>query len=572
MNANFCTIRRICQNRRHRGIKPAPGCSEETGWRKQGETRNSRQNNCYSNIIQENSLRTFLSDCKKQGFRPGSAFIACLLAMSIFMTLGLGLLLNSRLFLQAHGFRKLSRLSSYAAENGVKQSLNRILEKAQETSSETEINEEIYLALRKSIEAGKTEVVGPLLEAGSVNESEDFSGFSWQTGTTAVLTDLYTDEFYFRATFGLNIESTGRVQGFSGAGFEEVKAELVLLAGHLPLNLVPAVVEKTGISEKEIHKIKLKELQPGVAPVSTVKRTSGKFIPEDALPLLARALKILRPERIPNWLLRQALGLEPGNDPVPEGIYLVEDSLGPGGLYVQGDLDRLLFGIDRGFQSIQLEQGEARWLLRFNPSTATTHFFSPEGRREFAELPIPLVMVNGEVSELRTGRPGKDGFLTPAEDESTPAFLNMVRITVVCSGKITIASSLFSEGLDWKNGLPYLRSKQSELIIWSTGKDFQTAETVMGGIEIQEAPGKKITIEASLVAGGSGLTVSAETGEAEIIGSLAAKSFSTGGREVSIYHRPPEPSQNSAPDLQVYSETPLFHLSHLRILQWRSLR
>ncbi len=572
MNANFCIIRRICQNRSHRGIEPAPGCNEKIGWKKPGETRNFKQKICPSNIFQKNSHRAFSRDCLQPCFRPGSAFIACLLVMSIFMTLGLGLLLNSRLFLQAQGFRKLSRLSSYAAENGVKQSLNRMLEKAQEISSETEINEEIFLALRKSIEAGKTEAVGPLLEAGLVNESEDFSGFSWLTETTAVLNDLYTDEFYFRATFGLNIKSTGRVQGFSGAGSEEVKAELVLLAGHLPLNLVPAVVEKTGISEKEIQKIKLKDLQPGVAPVSTIKRTSGKFIPEDALPLLARALKILRPERIPYWLLRQALGLEPGNDPVPDGVYLVEDSLGPGGLYVQGDLDRLLFGIDRGFQSVQLEQGEARWLLRFNPSTATTHFFSPEGSREFAELPIPLVMVNGEVSELRTGRRGKDGFLTPAEDESTPAFLKGVRITVVCSGKIKIASSLFSEGLEWENGLPYLRSKQSELIIWSTGKDFQTAETVAGGIEIQEAWGKKITIEASLVAGGSGLTVSAETGEVEIIGSLAATSVNTGSREVSIYHGPHEPFQNAAPDLQVYSETPLFHLSHLRILQWRSLR
>ncbi|MCR4397083.1 MAG: hypothetical protein NUW07_10190, partial [Candidatus Saccharicenans sp.] len=384
------------------------------------------------------------------------------------------------------------------------------------------------------------------------------------------LDELYSDEHYLKATFGFNIKSSGRVRGFAGARIEELKCELVLLAGHLPLDQVPAAVNADGIQKEDLDKIKVKSLQPGTAMVSGLKTLTRQFIPDDALPVLAQGLKILKPDSIPNWLLRQALGVEPGNVAIPDGVYLVQDSLGPGGIYVQGDLNQLLLGIDNGFQLIQFQQGESLWLLRFNPSTATTSFISPSGRQDFNELPVPLIMINGRVLELAAGRPDGSGFLKQVDDESIPAFLSGLKLTIVCSRKINLTSNLFSDGLDWQEGLPYLRSKQSQLIIWSTGKDFQSDEIVEAGISLLGEGNRNGVVEASLIAGGGGFLTEASADKINIIGSLAAAALDPGRNEIDIYNLPPSIQPLlSEPDLRVYSETTLLHLSHIKILEWR---
>ncbi len=504
------------------------------------------------------------------GTPRGSALMVCLLVMAILMTLGTGLLVNSGLFLKTHGLRKMSRLASFAVENGIKQAWNRVEARAAAIFSEPEISEELFQTLQQAPESTGLEIIRPLLEAGTTGQEEDFSGLGWETFASAGLTELYSDENYLKATFGFNIKSSGRVRGFSGARVEELRCELVLLAGHLPLDQVPAAVNADGIQKEDLHKIKVKNLQPGATVASGLKTLTRKFIPDDALPLLARGLKILKPDSLPNWLLRRVLGLEPGNDPIPDGVYLVQDSLGPGGIYVQGDLDQLLLGIDNGFQVIQFQQGESLWLLRFNPSTATTSFISPAERRDFNELPVPVIMINGQVLELAAGRPDGSGFLKKVNEENTPAFLSGLKLTIACSGKISLTSNLFSDGLDWKEGLPYLRSKQSELIIWSTGKDFQSEEIVEAGISILGETDGGAVIEASLMAAGRGFSAKAAGERINLIGSLAATALNPGRNEIDIYNLPPSVQTSlSEPDLQVYSETTLLHLSHIKILEWR---
>lgn len=71
----------------------------------------------------------------------GSALMVCLLVMAILITLGTGLLFNSGLFLKTHGLRKMSRLASFAAENGIKQAQNRVEARAATIFAEPEISE-----------------------------------------------------------------------------------------------------------------------------------------------------------------------------------------------------------------------------------------------------------------------------------------------------------------------------------------------------------------------------------------------------------------------------------------------
>jgi len=309
---------------------------------------------------------------------------------------------------------------------------------------------------------------------------DDFSGLLWQTIATANLTDIYSDDHYLKATFGFNIKSTGQVQGFGGARIEELKCELVLLAGHLPLNQVPAIVNEDGIRREDLNKVKVQNLQPGPTLATGLKTVSQGFIPDDALPLLAGGLKIMKPESLPNWLLRQVLGLEPGQERVPDGVYLVQDSLGPGGIYVQGDLTRLLLGIDGGFQVIQFQQAETVWLLRFNPTSARTSFISPAGSQDFDQLPIPVIMINGQVLELAAGRPDGSGFLKVTDDEDTPAFLSGLRLTIVCSGKIALTSNLFLTASTGRKAFPTLEASSRNLSSGPPERIFNRKKRLLG--------------------------------------------------------------------------------------------
>jgi hypothetical protein len=483
------------------------------------------------------------------------------------------LLTNSRLFLQVQGLRKINRLSSYASENGLKQAWTRIHSRAEEIFSDSEIEEEFFLEIKSELESGQLAVIQPILEGAALSHLDEFSGMSWEASASGNLNQLFAFEPYIKATFRLNIKSTGQVQGFSGKRSEELLAELTFLAGHLPLNRVPAVAEKEGLEEKVLKQIEIKNLQPENLSYTRLKTVSGKFIPDEALPVISRGLKILKPEKLPNWLLRQALGLEPGNEQVPEGVYLVHDDLGPGGVYVQGNLDQLLLGIDTGYQVVQFQQKGSCWLLRFDPAAGITYFLSESNLQEFRQLPVPVIMINGQVESLSAGQPDKTGYLLPAENEQIPAFLAGVRLTIVGSGKINLTSNLFSEGLEWKEGLPYLKSQQSQVIIWSTGKDFQSEELIDGGISLINHSAGKGIIEASLVAGGQGLEIASSSEKMEVIGTVAATAIDPEETHLTIFSSSEEiPAEPSEPDLLVYSEIALLHLSQLRILEWRSVR
>ncbi|MGB9893401.1 MAG: hypothetical protein ACPLRA_03230, partial [Candidatus Saccharicenans sp.] len=343
--------------------------------------------------------------------------MVCILIMAVFLTLGAGLLINSRIFLQTQGFRKLVRLCDYAAENGIKQALNQIQTGIENNFAELEIEESQVNELREKLRSGQLPIIRPLIEQAALSIQDDISGMSWQTSADSHPSEIFFDDHYVKATFGLNIKSAGRVQGFSGKRSEELQFELTLMAGHLPLNQLPAVVEKEGLDDQVINQLSISSRDPANLAPKQLKSVSGSFIPDDALPLISRGLKILRPEKLPNWLLRQALGLELSNESVPEGVYLIHDDLGLGGIYVQGDLDELLFGPDNGFQLIQFRQEDKLWLLKFNPATQSTYFFSAESCQEFNELPIPIIMINGQVKSLASGKPDSSEYLIPSYDE-----------------------------------------------------------------------------------------------------------------------------------------------------------
>ncbi len=503
----------------------------------------------------------------------GSALVVCLLVMAIFTSLGLGWLISSQIFLQVEGSRKLNRLTLYAAENGLKTSLELINEHLQESWSGQEIDEETFQQLRDRLLSGETPLTVSDLDEMIEEESyDDFSQMTWQVFASIENAGVEDFEQYLRSTCRLTVDSTGRVLGFAGQRSEEVVALLTFYTGHLPLDQLSAAIEEGGISEKNKEQMKLVSSEGasigGDLPLSLSKGT----IPDDALPLISRGLKLLKPDGLPNWLLRQALGLPSGPDPVPDGVYLIRNDLGPGGIFVEGDLDELLLGIQAEWQIVQFKQEEKIWQVKFSPATQKTTFISPDGPENFDWLLIPLVMINGRVDNLACGQPGSDGLLSTSAEEDTVSILTGCQLAIVSSSEINITTNLKAQGLDWKEGVPYLRQKDSPLIIWSTGKDFQTEELVDGGINIFSRENSPLTIAGNLVAGGEGLNVNnPEKGTVQIAGGLVATRLETGKNELRIFTGLQDQSGHDQPDaFHILSNKALVHLSEFKIVEWRS--
>lgn len=520
-------------------------------------------------ILSDKVNSKFLKIKTYQHRRAGSALIICFLLMAMFVTLGLGFLLEARMFFEIQSSRKMHRLNSYACENGIKKSAGMVVSRADEFQG-GQISEELFQNLKTSLLSGgekKLVLLDSFLQDIYLSETDDFSRFIWETSPSASLKELHDYESYLKSTYELIINAAGQVEGFRWKKGEQVVLEISFFLGKLPLDRLPLSVTESGLRKEDERKIKITRLLPSNLKNEKAIRTTESLIPDDALPVLSKGLKLFRPDGLPNWLLRQALGLSPGNEKVPDGVYLARDDLGPGGIYVQGNLDELLLGLDGDFQLVQLRQENRRWLLRFSPRNYGMEFWKPDGKEVFAQSPVPVVMVNGRIEALAAGQNDGSGWLKLDTSSSGACLRSGLKLTLVCSGKINITSSLISEGIDWKEGIPYFREKQSQLIIWSTARDFQTQEKTDGGINMTGANGSVLKVVASLLAGGEGLNIGNQITQADIVGSISASSIKTGQANINLIVPPYSHKENN--EFSVYAKENLLFLDEIKIREWR---
>jgi hypothetical protein len=259
-------------------------------------------------------------------------------------------------------------------------------------------------------------------------------------------------------------------------------------------------------------------------------------MPEDAIPLTAKALKVrvFRPQDLSTSSLRQALGLEPSSDPVPSGVYLIRDDLGLGGIFVQGDLDQVTTAIEGDYQIIVFEMTAGTWTLKFSPALGRTEFQAPGDSSIYDLVPLGIIIVNGRISSLGGGIVGLDGEIEPEADEETPSILSGVSLTIVASEKITLTSHLILQNVHWQEGFPIIKDQTSQLILFSTGKDVVSGEEREGGIEISREAPSDMRIQASLTAAAGGFEISGFDKDVEILGGLQTVDYLGNGNSLTI--------------------------------------
>lgn len=474
--------------------------------------------------------------------KKGAIFVTAVFTLLAFTTLALGMVVLSEAYLKIAGLRKSSLQLEYASENGIKSGFHHFWEAAASLSQPVILTEPLAQELADSLRKGQTRVFETSLGwrfPVVIREAE--GDLIWQSRTDCELESMLDGGGYVSAEFKLPILAHGEIRHLSARRKSSLEVRIGAAAGHLPLPLFSLLIDRDlEASQKEtfvadngiIIQTPSRNLLAG-----TLSSSAEPLIPRDATPLLEKGLKtkLFRPQDLSNAKLRYALGLEGSEAPVPEGVYLVKDSLGLGGIYVVGDIEEMVLAIDGTYQVISFQLAAGAWTLKFSPSESRTLFISPEGATSFDRVPIGIIMASGKINSLGGGELESSGAAALVREREVPSVLRGVQLTIVASDKIDISSHLVAQGLEWRNGIPYVKEEQTQLIIYSAGQEFQDEVSVEAGITVADASPLDITVQASLAAQGLGFEIEGAGRTVNLLGGLQAVDYLSGGNRLNLY-------------------------------------
>ncbi len=512
-------------------------------------------------------------DDRAPGGRRGSISMIAVIISVAFSIMGLGMLFLSQIHLKASAARERSMILDYASENGIKRGFQELDEALDATDRLVEISDEQLEEIRSEATSGRTATLETRLGwAFPRFVRETRGGMSWESTTTCRMDRLEEHGDFCEADYLLQIESQGGLSAYRPKRVSQSDSILNVLAGRIPLPAIPLLINKKMSEDEEKDFLKSNGIMIRENPeggLSTrIETGENPIIPGDALPLLAQALKLelTKPEDLDNRILRLALGLAASDEPVPEGVYLIKDSFGLGGIFVQGDADEMIAAIDGDSQILRIRTGSGEWTLRFNPAQGTSTFATPEGASSFDEAPEGIILVNGTIGALGGGTVDSSGEVSPLEDEAAPSILAGVQLTIVSSESITISTHLFSQGVRWREGIPHSKDPGSPLILYSTGKDLLDGSAREGRIAVDEGSPAKLTVQATLIAKDQGLVLGGRGKSIELLGGVQAEDYSSGGNSLRI-------SPNPATDPSFYRNAPrtlvpMLRISAFQVVQW----
>jgi len=472
--------------------------------------------------------------------RGSMSFISFTMAV-IFSAIGLGLLSLTRINILTGGFRRNATALEYAAENGVKLGFRRLMEAIDQAPSPRTIATEEYRELRNGAVQEKTLLAEEFLGAPlPLTVRGGWDRMAWEAEASWLTDRVREEESYFFAEGTAEVKASGMLRNFKPRRRASLTLETGILAGRVPLALFPLLIDRTlSPGEKdaylEDHGISFEPASK--APiVSPAAFSGGGLIPDLPEGLLSQALKIkfFTPGSISLFQLRKALGLEEADEPVPEGVYLIKDDLGLGGVYVEGDVTELGLAISGDNQVISFRTGAGEWLLKFSPAEGKTVFQSPVSTQTYNLVPLGIIVVSGKILSLGGGRLDREGRFSLSPDDDTASLLRGVNLSIVSEGEITITSHLIGQGVKWTDRVPYLKDSDSQLMIFSGGKDLTTLEDAGGGVTIGEGAPTDLKVQASITAGGKGFAIEGRGKTVSVAGGLQASDYTSQGNSLSI--------------------------------------
>jgi len=458
-----------------------------------------------------------------------------------FSSIGLGMLYLSQIYLKLGAYKKNTVILEYVSENGIKKAYNQLSELIRQVPSPKVLSPEKTEELKADAKEKGTKTAEELLEVPLPLTCDGiWENLYWRAQTDFFVKRIEEFEDYFHEYLDVLIQSEGFITNFKQKRSSSLLAVLEVWAGHIPLSTIPILIDKSLSSDQQKGFIEDNDIELSISSANTLPLGIGfsqeELLPADPKPLIEKALKIniFHPQDLSLSLLREALGLEPSDDHVPDGVYLIQDDLGLGGIFVQGDLDEMVLAIEHGFQIISFLSENGQWQLKFNPSDAETIFISPQGTQHFNLVPRGIIVVNGEIRSLGGGIVETTGEVTMIMDEEIPCILRGVNLTIISSKKTTITSHLIHQGVRWEEGIPYVKDADSQLHIFAAGQDIQGAQNEDGEIVIASDSPNELKVQTSLTASGKGISLEGESKTVNLLGSIQTTDYNSNGNTLKI--------------------------------------
>ncbi len=506
----------------------------------------------------------------------GSALIVTAFLFLAFGTLALGMIFLSQVYLKIGGHEKHSRLLDYSSENGIKEGFHHLVAAVANAPLPAVIGEEKYAELRAdALSSGRllAEEVTGLRFPVELQAWEE--RMIWRSRTDFRLKTTADQEAFILARFALPIQAEGRLNGLGFIRPSSLDVNIDVLAGCVPLSTIPFLLNKNVPEEErssfaEENSITFVSSPREILP-PRLSFVEEALIPQDATPLLEKALdiEIFRPQDISSARLRSVLGLEESQDPVPDGVYLIRNDLGLGGIYVQGDVEEIVAAIEGSFQVISFRLESGSWVLRFSPSQSRTIFRSPEGEEMFDLVPLGIIIIDGQVMSFGGGRVDKEGNIRIITDQEVPSLLSGISLTLVASEEIVITSHLLQQGITWQDGIPYIKSEQTQLVIFSTGRELWGDEARDGGIVIARDAPQDLKVQADLTAGGEGIQAEGEDKTLRLLGSIQTAEYVSSGGRLELTPWLPRLSGDGQPPVGPQTAQPVLFIFRFSAASWK---
>lgn len=506
----------------------------------------------------------------------GSTTLISAFLLLVFSTLGLSMLYISQIYLKLSAYKKNSMLLDYASENGIKQSFTQLAHLLPQAASPYILPPEETGALKKdALNNGKRIIEKVFGSEIPFAISETWEKLSWEAKTLFSLKNIEERNQYFKAVYKTTIQSEGQLKNFKPKKASNLDSTMEFLVGNIPLPQIPVLIDKKLDQEQkakfmEKNKIEIQPSEKNHIP-PRISFSEEELLPKEADSQLKKALKIkiFYPQKLSNSQLRAALGLEETNEPVPDGVYLIKDDLGLGGIYVQGDVKEMILAIKSDFQVISFRMENDLWILKFSPSKGKTIFASSTENHFYDLIPLGIIIVNGAIRSLGGGIVKPSGQIILIKEEESPSILRGVNLTIISSDKITISSHLIQQGVKWQEGIPYLKDSNSQLMLFATGKDFLDESEKEGQIVIDKNSPKEIKVQASLTASGKGFSIEGEGKTVHLLGSLQTSDYASNKNKLKLTFDERPLEENKHLENAPHTSKPVLYLSSFKIKEWK---
>lgn len=286
----------------------------------------------------------------------------------------------------------------------------------------------------------------------------------------------------------------------------KAEADIDILAGRLPLTSFPILVNQAIDRPAEAF----------LEEKGVINRSDKKAVVADIQPVLDSERFLLDSLKVSGstltWAaLREKFGLEPIDEPIPQGIYLTGEEGIVDAVFVQGNVEKIIFSAGNGRQRVAIVKSGSRFNLSYLPGGKD--FQCWDQRIETGSIFSQKLVINGNVSSV--------------EQEGASAFLPGSCLTLLISGQAVITSNLETDGLEVN---PLALGK---LVLISSGSFFPNAGNATAGIIIDA--GENAHIEASLITSGN---IENRQAKLDLSGSLAAAGLDNQG-VIEVTYRAP---------------------------------